>query len=492
MSRRLAPAALALASALALAACGADEPPLPPNVEGLSTAPYVLDLGCDHATLCWVTAAEAPTRLELTGPRGTRARGDGASRRFHRVALTDLAPGTHYRYAVGGVHEATFRTLDDREAFRFAVFGHAAGTETLREYPTGPLAAALDDFDVDFALCTGDITYYTSVEGFARHFLHAFRRFLARAPIFVAPGNHDGGFPQRAGFDYTALRTVFPRDYSAPDELASYTFVHQHVRFVALTYCPDRQGAFDRQLDWLRAVLTANTTEFTVVFFGGANPPARGYDEDALNALLAEHGVDAVFRHDGSGVYQRTLEGVPHFHIGTSGAGVRQFHLVDVRPYELRVRQADTRRTFRDDVWVLGTQRPKTVTRTVEGGTREDRPGAARLVHTGLDEPSDGFDGVRVTLDWPHEQQGVLQVLWAPTGVRNALGRGDGALNRCRLLRMDAPGEHTFLVDLPAVDPLTGEPYVLEHLVLRIDTPPGMEPVPIEALVRAVSLVRNG
>ena len=490
-ARTLRRTCVVLGLAVLAAACGSKAEPKP-VAGGLNVAPYVLDLDEDSATLCWVSAAPMASTVQVTGPQRVRHFGDRAHRRFHRVELTGLQPGTDYRYSVADIHQAVLSTPTDDRHFRFAAFGHVAGTQSPREYPVEALPNALDDFGAAFGLCCGDITYYTSVPGFAEAFFGPFQDYLATRPVHVAPGNHDGGFPQQRGFDYTAFRTMFPHDYGNADEGAYHTFTRAHVRFIALSYCPDRKDGFVRQLSWLESVLEADESEFVVVFFGGANPPQVGYDEDALFGVLAKHEVDAVFCHDGSGVFQTEVQGIPRFHIGTSGTGVRSFHLIDASPYELRVRLADTTRRMQGHLWSIPSQRTKSVVRTVENGARIDRPTCARLHFRGVSTPRTEFDGVCIKIDWPHERTGVLQVLWTPEEGPDLERKGDGAYYRCRLLRMGTPGTHEFLVSLPRDEPLTGKTYTVKDLVLRIDNAPNSEPVEIETLVQELSLVRNG
>jgi hypothetical protein len=492
--QRVRVALVAVAVTLTASACGSKAEPAPGS-GGLYVAPYVLDLDVDSATLCWVTGVPTASTVKLTGPHRVRQFGDRSYRRFHKVQLTGLEPGVGYRYSVADIHQAVLTTPKDDPYFRFAAFAHIGGTESPREYPIEALPGALHDLGAEFGLCCGDITYYTSAPDMAEAFHGTLQDFIKTRPVYVAPGNHDGGFPQQRGFDYTALRTLFPHDYGSADEGAYYTFTRAHVRFIGLSYSPDRKGGFGRQLEWLQTVLAANESEFLVVFFGGANPPQVGYDEDALFAMLAEHEVDAVFCHDGSGVYQTVTQGIPRFHIGTSGTGIRQFHLIDVSPYELRIRLADAARKMKSDLWSIPTKRTKSVVRKVEGGERIDRPTCARLHYRGVSTPRSEFDGIRVKIDWPYDRLGVLQILWTPESGPDLERKGDGAYYRCRLIRIRTPGTYEVLVSLPRVEPLTGQPYTVKDIVLRIDKDPkepNSEPVEIQNLVQELSLVRNG
>jgi hypothetical protein len=474
-------------------------------LDGFRLAPYVLHL--DHAsfTLCWVSATPTPSRVVVATLAGERAYGDGAPRRFHRVVVDGLTPDTDHSYRIGGVYSAVVRTSAGDGRFRVASFGHVAGTEDTKEAPIEPLVDALSVYDADLTLVCGDITYFTGYRDFARHYFRRFERYLATRPSMVAPGNHDAGFPMHVpegvppdevgrhiGFTYEVFRRLFPHDYGDPAEGAYYTFTRDHVRFVALSYCSDVMGGFGRQLGWLDRVLEADTSEFRIVFLGGASGPPREFDEATLFQVLAKHDVDLVLGGDGPGVFRDEVNGVPR-HFAGSRNGTRRFHRIDFEPWAFTVQVVDVARGPLGEPERFESKRSKRVVRELaaDDATVVERPNAARVLYRGLALPSDAFDGVEIEFDWPLERRTALQVLWAPEGVKRTEYGGDGYYFRARLCRLREPGRHTFRLRFPDRHPRTDEPFVLHDLMLKVQTPGGQEPVDLASMVRAVRFVAD-
>jgi len=256
---------------LALVACQPDSVTVDPSsvesqhdgsaLAGFTLAPYVLELDHQGFTVCWVTAAPSPSTLLVDGVGFTQVMGDGDLRRFHRVTASDLQPDSHYQYRIGEVYSALVRTSSTDGHFRVASFGHVAGTKAPGEAPIEPLVRALGTYGIDLTLVSGDITYATGFRDFARYFFRPFESVMSTHVVAVAPGNHDAGFPmhirpeipedevdQRIGFDYTSFRQLFPYTFGHPTEGSYNTFVRDHVRFIALSYCTDVKGGFARQL----------------------------------------------------------------------------------------------------------------------------------------------------------------------------------------------------------------------------------------------------
>ena len=472
-------------------------------LEGFALAPYVLELDHQGFTVCWVTAEPSSSTLRVDGMEQSFVLGDGELRRFHRVVASDLHSDSHYHYRIGEVYDARVRTSSAEGHFRVASFGHVAGTEEPGEAPIEPLVQALDAYGVDLTLVCGDITYASGFRDFARYFFRPFERILGTHVVAVAPGNHDAGFPmhvrpetpadevdQRIGFDYTVFRKLFPYTYGHANEGGYHTFVRDHVRFIALSYCTDVKGGFARQLQWLGNVLENDHSEFVVVFLGGSSGPPREYDEDALYTLLGEHGVDLALGGDGPGVFQDEVHGVPRFFAG-SRRDARRFFMIDFEPWSFTVRQVDVLRGPIGTPVRFETRRTKQLVRELEGGEVVERNKAARHLFAEIDVACDAFDGIEIDFEWPTQRSTALQVLWTPDGNERADLGGDAYFFRSRLLRLKEPGTYHFRMRMPKRHPLTDEPYVLHDLMLKIATPEGQPPVDLASMIRSVRLVRD-
>ncbi|MCP3916253.1 MAG: metallophosphoesterase family protein [bacterium] len=423
-------------------------------------APYLIDISPSSATVCWVTREELAGELVLASVAGEATHTEPEARRFHRIELTGLEPGQDYGYSIGGVYAGRFRTTREDRPLRVAIFGHTGGTEVANKYPTTLLASRIDELDPDFAICTGDLCYFTSHQSFADLFFERFARFLARKPIYVAPGNHEAGFPLAYGYSYGQFRDLFPREY--PDVDPYFSTVHGNAKFVFLAYTAHSRPGFARQLEWLKNELDQSTSEFNIVCLGGAQDPIF-FDRKAFMSTLVESRVDIVFAGDGSGNYQADNQGIQWFFSGTNGTRPHTFYDLEVLPYELRVRLYDASGIKQIKHWSFPTTRPKRVVANLTETGRPDAKKASTLFYPDAAASSNTFDGVRVVVHNSHDRRVPILLRWAPS---DATRRGADRFFREQPVWM-APGEiTTFLYPLPATNPITGKAWLLDDLQL--------------------------
>ncbi|HEX5054291.1 MAG TPA: metallophosphoesterase [Planctomycetota bacterium] len=264
----------------------------------LAIDPYLLDVGVGEATICWRTATGRASRLCYRSaaavsttivhtPTGVQ----------HTVHLADLSPGTVHHYDVEG-HRGSFRTLQPKSAV-FLAIGHTHGTEQFDHYLDTLLASALVEQNADFVVHTGDSTWRALVGDYERFLFRPFHCVLANTPVFIAPGNHDSGWPFPDGIDLRAFRTVFPHEYPAPiagdRNNAYYGCTKAGIRFTFLSYVAD-QDPDAPQMRFLRQEL-ALPARLHAVVFGGSQ--TGYYDEPALLRVLHEGGCALVLRGDG-------------------------------------------------------------------------------------------------------------------------------------------------------------------------------------------------
>ncbi|MEO6597053.1 MAG: metallophosphoesterase [Planctomycetota bacterium] len=311
---------------LCLAGCSRERmsPQLAPvgsAVEPLAIDPYLLDVGEDRATVCWQTASERPSRLFHRSSRVDGATSvDTAAALQHRVRLEGLSPNAVYHYEVEG-HRGSFRTLQAKRAV-FVAIGHTYGTQQFDEYPASLLAAAVAEQNADFVVHTGDATWRALVADYRRFLFRPLHGVLANTPMFIAPGNHDAGWPFPGGVDLSAFKAVFPHEYpasiAADRRNAFYGVTKAGIRFTFLAYAAD-SGPESAQMQFLQRELLL-PARFHVVAFGGAQ---TGYfDEPRLLRALREGGCALVLRGDGQQPRDVRVAGadMPMYVLGCGGS----------------------------------------------------------------------------------------------------------------------------------------------------------------------------
>ena len=330
----------------------------------------------------------------LRGPAGELVSAEAEPTRHHRAHFEGLSPATTYRWSVGGVHLGIVRTPRLEQLQRFAVFGHPGGTAVDGAYPFATLGHALDGLALDFALCTGDICYFTQEASFEELFMRPFRDFLSSAPIYLAAGNHEGGFPGRYAWNYDVFRALFPYDYPT-ERGAFHSFVRGNVHFLSVVYHPrNAEELAQRSLD--RDRLANSASEFRVAFLGGANrrttvPSIESSGRSPMGKWTSCSAAMIVTE-------QGELGGVPYFFAGTRHEAPPNFYHVEVRPYELVIALRDASMSQPTRKWSLKSKRPKKIVNDLlpfaKAHPRLDRA----VVLNGLDVPSVEFHGAWIAV----------------------------------------------------------------------------------------------
>lgn len=417
--------------------------------------PYVLMLGADHATLCWMTRHSCIGQVRLhdydtetvhteTAPAG----------HMHRVAIRGLTPGTTYRYEIGRNHQGTFTTADTLPEFEVAVFGHPGGTDRPLEYPTEMLQGRLMAISPDFALCTGDITLNATMRGMRDTFLRRFDTFLASRPIYVSPSNHEGRFN---GNDYEVFRALFPYDYGLASG-GSYWFDYKQARFFALSYKLRTPELFREHVSWLADAIDHSPQEFNIVFLGGQDESY--YDKDMLFETLASRPVELVLGGDGGGTFQQQPHGVDFFFSGDGDTGAYPFYYLrfHAHHFDVQLHYSDASRrsqSFRS----FYSKKQRTVLRQL-APCRTESP-AHQLNFVKIGEPSTAIDGLHLTIDWPHDEDVELQMVMKPSHT-------GASKEQCHLVKAKSRTE--VLIDIPEWSPTdhAGKTYELAELLVQL------------------------
>jgi hypothetical protein len=220
------------------------------------------------------------------------------------------------------------------DSLRFAVVGDAGNGET-PQYDVGrQMSVAREGFPFEFVIAVGDNMYGRQEPAdFVTKFEKPYEPLLAAGVrFFGALGNHD-----------RQENRFYPGFNMAGERF--YTFVRQHVRFVAL----DTNLLDPRQLTWAEDTLKAATEAWKIVYFHhplysdggrhGSNVELRV----RLEPLLVRYGVSVVFAgHEH--IYERTVpqKGITHFIEGASG----QLRKGDLRRSPLTAAGFDQDQTF--------------------------------------------------------------------------------------------------------------------------------------------------
>lgn len=425
-------------------------------------SPSIFDLGSDRVTFTWVTREESIGRVRLATESDPIERAEPLPVRYHKLSVDGLRPGTHHAYEIDGRFSGSFETARLGAPFRFVVFGHPGGTHAAAAYPVSALASRLDDLNPAFALCTGDLCYNSSDASFEELYFDIFGDFLARRPIYVAPGNHEAGFPSSEGLGFTVFRRLFPYEFGS-DDYAYHSFIKGNIEFFACAYGGARPGKFQAQIDWLKRGLAGSRSEFRVVYLGGAQNP-MGFDRELFFRTAAEGGADLVFGGDGLGVHVTEEQGLDFFFAGTSTTAPRHFFMVQTEPYRLEVTQYAVPMSKLEGSWIFETRRHKeTVFDARLFGRKGREPGAALFGPLSLD--SDSFDGIELHVHNPFKKTAVIWLRWAP----KRLVRPRGDYHYREEARRVLPGETVaFHYSLPATLPRTGKPWTLGEVEVRI------------------------
>lgn len=253
-------------------------------------------------TIIWTTQNPTESELEygISEDNMQTITNFGVSNR-HVIKLTNLKPGTKYRYRISEFAERiySFRTAPaDNDPFNFTVIGDTQNPSPGIPSNYGEVIDAMNPYQYDFILHAGDFTvdggnmqsWHTMFTDMVQH--------ATRHPYMIALGNHDYG----EDIFGTNFRHFFPYDY-VESWGHYYSFDYSNVHFVML-------DIFQNQLDWggyiseaqelwLRSELKNNQDKWLVVVLHAAPFSTGDFNMnykliDQLVPIFYEHKVDIV------------------------------------------------------------------------------------------------------------------------------------------------------------------------------------------------------
>lgn len=301
-------------------------------------APYLQAGTSRSMAVLWRSSKAALGRVEMTPLTATSREGPAevwSAREpgvgvLHQLHVEGLQPATLYRYRCYDgdtpAGEGVFKTLPERSdaSFRFAVLGDS-GSGNANQMA---VASALERWNPDFVLHTGDVIYERGEsQNYIPRFVQPYRAIINRAVVYPTIGNHD---------HRTESAAPYLRFFEVPRETPTqterwYSFRAGAIEFYAL----DTNIAFGRgseQFRWLEAALARSDAPLRVAFFH--HPPYSGgshgsslYVRRALGPLFERWDVRVVFSgHDHH--YERSLpredfheDGRPSTYFVTGGGG---------------------------------------------------------------------------------------------------------------------------------------------------------------------------
>ncbi len=220
-----------------------------------------------HLTIVWRTAVATASAAHISIP-GVHEESRATTPAFqHRTQFGELTPGTTYQISVPGFQPRLISTLRDTPDRRFAFIGHTHGTEKMDHYPDSLLASILHQYRPDFVVHAGDAVYNSNPADWEKHFFSLFRPLCSNTPIYLAPGNHDSGWPFLEGYDLRAFKELFPHqfgDQCGPGPGQAYYSIKQGpARFFFLSYVAD-MGPEAPQVKWLKQELAQSQSAFNI------------------------------------------------------------------------------------------------------------------------------------------------------------------------------------------------------------------------------------
>ena len=433
---------------------------------GFAIRPYITWLSETEATLNWRLKSSGSSRIEygrtfdyevgeLITPGGVQ----------HQAVLSGLSADTTYHYRVDNAFLGSFRTDKGDGKYSFSVIGHTHGTEQFGHYPDRVLASRLVELGVDFGIHCGDTTFFGTPASFGEYYFDVFARFLARTPMYVAPGNHDAGWPFLNGVNLDPFKELFtfpyPESISENSAEAFYAVDKGGLKLLFLSYTSDlSEGSLQR--NWLREQLKSSQSDFNVIVYGGAN---AYFDEKSLLKFLSHFRVDAILNGDGSASAQpwRREYGIPIYFTGTGGDRPHPLLYCEYKPEYLTLKKMDASGVSGTVDWI---HRKKVLDQKMglvpmEFGVHEGR----LHVLLGFVQPliSDDVEGIQIRLTLHTEGTRSIYAYLNPMDFK------EGELGyRTQAFRI---GPQDQMITLPFTQrrPHTGEPFEIQAIGVIVE-----------------------
>ncbi|HOE12662.1 MAG TPA: metallophosphoesterase [bacterium] len=296
--------------------------------------PYLQNIKSDGVTIMWETLSPSVGKVVYGEDELSMAAAETQPRIIHEVTLTDLKPGSAYRYRCSWEDQlspsAQFQTApaEGTRQCRIVLYGDSRTNRDVHKR----IATLIARESPDLVLHAGDLVTSGMVrEQWKREFFDPISPFAASTTWFTVPGNHEQ--ESENYYNYVSL----------PGNEMWWSTDYANVHIIGLDSCLPG-GEDSEQYKWLVQDIQKNRQEWTIVLFHhplfNVHPTRPMPDfKWTWQSLFQEYGVDlAVSGHDHH--YHRTYpigavlrepqRGV--MHITTGGGGAPLYPVVG-RPY---------------------------------------------------------------------------------------------------------------------------------------------------------------
>ncbi len=428
---------------------------------GQTIAPYVVHLTATSLQIAWRTAGPTPGKARLLSGEQVQQDLNGPLGYQHTAHFQELLPDQSYRYQVDGFESQVVHTMRTVPGRKFAVVGHTHGTEHMDHYPDALLAASIRDFDPDYVVHAGDCVYYSTPQGWAEYYFRLFGETLSDTPFYIAPGNHDSGWPFLDGYDLRCFRELFPHNYPAAikqgPEDAFYHVRQGSIDFYFLSYVADMAPS-GRQHQWLMEQLQSSEAAFRVVVYGGMN---NYFDPLAFRDSLPADKVDLIINGDGAipKEFMDSSKAIPRIIMGTSAAHPHPWLAGTADEYSITLKALFADGKAGKTYWLhkRQVQEPSVVM-----NFWRDQEQSNKLITSFKPEKpvtSDQVKGVQIKLNNPNKVKALCFVSFQPT---ERLGKGEFGF-RSQYVSI-GPGDQLVTFAVPQSRPMGNGPYGIQRI----------------------------
>jgi MYXO-CTERM domain-containing protein len=281
--------------------------------QALGRRPYVQRVSPTSAVIVWTTTAASTGRVRYGTSLASLSTtvDDAATATQHEVALTGLAPGTRYYYAVGttagvtlagGDAEHAFQTapvVGTRPKFRAWIVGDSGTGGARQAAVRDAMLRHTGGYRPSLFLHLGDMAYDAGTTAeLTTNFFDVYAAILRNTVVWPTMGNHEGTSSNSAtesGPYYTAY--VLPRAAEAgglpSGTEAYYSFDWANVHFIVLDSHESSRSPTGAMLTWMKNDLMATDQEWVIAYFH--HPPyTKGSHDSDIESQLIEMRENAL------------------------------------------------------------------------------------------------------------------------------------------------------------------------------------------------------
>ena len=315
----------------------------------ITRGPYLQMGNQTSITIRWRTDVNTDTKVTCGTAFGTYpiVVTNATSLTEHEISITGLSADTKYYYTAGSTGAILEGTVNDffqtlplsgtTRKIRVLAFGDCGNNSTNQTNVRDAFISYANarNINPDAWLLAGDNAYNGGLDAeFTSSFFNIYNgTLLKNIKLYPCPGNHDynnlaSNQPLRnlPYYNQFTLPTLGEIGGVASNTEAFYSFNIEDIHFVSLDSYGTENGASvtrlydtaigNRQADWLRSDLAANTKKWTIVYFhhppytmGSHNSDAEAElisMHDNIPAILERYGVDLVINGH-SHAYERSF-----------------------------------------------------------------------------------------------------------------------------------------------------------------------------------------